>query len=198
MLLALLFPRFCIGCDRDDVLLCAACARRAGESQTLRLDGLCVYSCFPYAGAVRGAITEFKHGRRAFASDLAALLLPSVPRDALLVPVPTTRGRRAARGFDQTVLLARVLERSGRIRVAELLARKGERAQQGRSRTERIAATGRFCLQRGVRASGEGMILFDDVRTTGATLIDAARTLADAGCNVRGALTLAWTPKERW
>ena len=196
MLLGLVFPRTCIGCDRDDILLCPSCARGAGPPSSTTLAGLHVRSCVPYTGAVRNAITDFKHGRRAHANDLAAIVAPFVDAGMTLIPIPTTRRRRAERGFDQTVVLARTLRRKWGAGIAELLGRRNADAQQGRSRTERLAATGRFCVCRMPSASQGRFVLFDDVRTTGATLIDAARTLEQSGVRVSEALTLAWTPKE--
>ena len=197
MLLDLIFPRACIGCEREDVLLCAECLRNAGSAQTTILRGIEVRSCLPYAGVLRAAINEFKHGRRAYARDLAAILMPFVDADMTLVPVPTTRRRRAERGFDQTVVLAQVLRRACGSGVAELLGRRGGAAQQGRSRAERLAATGRFCMRGKPPASQGRFVLFDDVRTTGATLVDAAETLERHGVRVSEALTLAWAPKEQ-
>jgi predicted amidophosphoribosyltransferase len=197
VLRSLVFPRACIGCDRDDVLLCEACAGGVGPPETIVRDGLVMHACLPYAGNLRAAIASFKRGRRAFAPDLAALLVPSVDASMTLVPIPTTRSRRAERGFDQTVLLAHILRRQCGLRVAQLLESHGKAAQQGRSRSERLAATGRFRVRRREDASGATLILFDDVRTTGATLVDAARTLAGAGFDVTCALTLAWAPKEK-
>ena len=196
MLLGLVFPRACIGCDRDDVLLCPKCVGGSDGPQTSRLAGLEIRSCLPYAGVLRAAITDFKHGRRAYARDLAAVLIPYVDANMTLIPIPTTRRRRAERGFDQTVVLARILQRHSGAGVVELLRRRGTGAQQGRSRAERLAATGRFCVRRKPAASQGRFVLFDDVRTTGATLVDAAGTLAQSGVRVSEALTLAWAPRE--
>jgi ComF family protein len=194
LLLSLVFPRDCIGCGREDLLLCRTCAEATGPPRMAPLAGLQTVSCLPYAGVVRQAITEFKHGRRAFADDLAMLIEPFVDSSMTLVPVPTTRRRRAQRGFDQTVLLARLLQRRRGVQVCALLSRRSDLAQHGRSRSQRLAATGRFGLRQTAVPSG-ALILFDDVRTTGATLLDAARTLACGGFQIAGALTLAWTPE---
>ena len=197
LLRSLVFPRECIGCGREDILLCSACRESAGSHRVARLAGLEVISCAPYAGIVREAIREFKRGRRALAGDLAALAHPFAEPGMVLVPIPTTRRRRAERGFDQTRLLARALHETCGVGVAELLARRSQAAQQGRSRAERLAAAGRFRLRRGASASAGDLVLFDDVRTTGSTLVDAAQTLEAGGFEVVGALTIAWTPEER-
>ncbi|MBV8151761.1 MAG: ComF family protein [Candidatus Eremiobacteraeota bacterium] len=195
MLRELVFPRWCIGCGRDGVLLCRECASSAGGARRARLAGLEVVSCVAYEGLIREAIAEFKRGRRAFADDLALILQPFAGPGMTLVPIPTTRRRRAERGFDQTRLLAEQLRRSCGVRVADFLLRGAGPAQHGRSRVERLAAAGRFRVRR-TAASSEDLVLFDDVRTTGATLLDAAATLRAAGLPVRVALTLAWTPED--
>jgi predicted amidophosphoribosyltransferase len=151
-------------------------------------------AALPYDGLLRAAIVEFKRGRRAFASDLATLVAPLIDTGTTLVPVPTTRRRIAERGFDQAILLARSLQRRCGVGVAELLCRPRSAAQHGRSRSERLAARGRFALIPAAKASAGSLVLFDDVRTTGATLLDAAEALNDGGFEVREALTLAWTP----
>lgn len=192
--LSVLFPRACIGCDRSGVLLCERCARAGGASQRIVLGGVAMIAALPYAGALRAAIVEFKRGRRAFVSDFAALVAPLIDQGTILVPIPTTRRRIAERGYDQTVLLARALRATQGIGVAEMLCRPRSAAQHGRSRLERLAAHGRFAVKPAPIASAGTLVLFDDVRTTGATLIDAAKALHDGGYDVRNALTLAWTP----
>jgi len=193
-ILSLLFPRACVGCERDGVLLCEPCARSCGGSQSIVLGGIAMRAAVPYAGPVREGIVEFKRGRRAFAGDLAALAARLLEPGMTLVPIPTTRRRVAERGFDQTRLLARLLARRHGVNVATLLRATHGAAQHGRSRSERLAARGRFACIANPGASGTRLVLFDDVRTTGATLLDAADALHEKGYDVREALTLAWTP----
>ncbi|MGH7661003.1 MAG: ComF family protein [Vulcanimicrobiaceae bacterium] len=192
--LALLFPRACIGCERDGVLLCERCARAGGEAQRIVLGGISMRAALPYDGALRTAIVEFKRGRRSFAPDLAALLEPLVERSMTLVPIPTTPRRIAERGYDQTVLLSRLLQVQCGVDVAEMLRRPSNAAQQGRSRSERIATTGRFAVNTKLVEPRGNLVLFDDVRTTGATLLDAAGALRESKYDVCDAVTLAWTP----
>jgi predicted amidophosphoribosyltransferase len=72
---------------------------------------------------------------------------------------------------------------------AELLDKRG-RAQEGRTRLERLAATGRFQLRPGVPLP-DAVTLLDDVCTTGATARDAARVLRAAGVDVKGLVFVA-------
>jgi predicted amidophosphoribosyltransferase len=154
-----------------------------------------VWAAGSYEGAVRDAVVAMKRGERAYLDPLAALVAPLVPAGAVLVPVSTTPGRAAERGFDQAVALALRIARLRGGTCADTLRKRGG-AQRGRGRAERLAATGRFSVRRGAVVPPQAL-LFDDVVTTGATLRDAAATLAAAGCRVPGAVVVARTPPGR-
>ncbi len=143
-----------------------------------------------YDGALRRAIVAMKNGERDPLDAFADLLAARAPLDGALVPLPTSRARRAERGFDQSVELARrVAARRAEIACAELLEKRGA-AQEGLRRRERLAATGRFRLRPDVPLP-TAVTLLDDVCTTGATARDAARLLRAAGVDVRGIVVVA-------
>ena len=189
-----LFPVWCIGCGEPEIGLCGACAASA-RSVEIVLEGVSVRAASEYEGAVRDAILALKRGERAYLDPRARLVAPLVRPDTAIVPVTTTHRRAAERGFDQARELARrVAElRSGTL--ADLLRKRGT-AQRGLGRDERLVARGRFTLRPGVVLPPE-VLLLDDVITTGATLRDAARVLAVAGCTVLGAVVVARTPAGR-
>ena len=142
-----------------------------------------------YDGALRRAIVAMKHGERDPLEAFADLLAARAPLDGALVPLPTSRARRAERGFDQSVELARRVAARRGVPCAELLDKRGA-AQEGLRRRERLAATGRFRLRPGVPLPA-AVTLLDDVCTTGATARDAARVLRAAGVDVRGIVVVA-------
>ena len=191
-----LFPRLCVGCERARAALCPDCRPLLREARALPIAGLTVFAAGRYAGPLRRAILSFKRGRRDVGDALAALLgerAGSLPRNAVLVPVPTTARRRAERGFDQSVLLARAIAlRHDRAMLEALRQRAGD-AQRGRSRAARLRASGRFvCAEGAARLAGATVVLVDDVVTTGATLADCARAVRAAGGAVATALVLAY------
>jgi len=189
-----LFPVWCIGCGAPEVGLCVACAG-AARPVTAWVDGLTVWAASDYAGPVRAAVLATKRGERAYLDPLAGLLAPLVACGSVVVPLVTTRGRAAERGFDQARELARRVAalRSGTC--ADLLRKRGS-AQRGLDRAARLTARGRFALRPGAAVPARAVLL-DDVVTTGATLRDAARVLAAAGCAVLGAVVVARTPPGR-
>jgi predicted amidophosphoribosyltransferase len=189
-----LFPPACIGCEVAGSALCAACAPGPHAALAFEVDGVPAFALGPYDGALRRAIIALKHGARD-PLDAFAALLEHAPAEGTLVPLPTTRGRAAARGFDQSVVLARRLAARRGLVCTELLAKHG-RAQAGRGRGERLAARGRFGLRAGVPLPRE-VTLIDDVCTTGATLRDALWTLRDHAVEVRRIIVVARAADDR-
>jgi predicted amidophosphoribosyltransferase len=183
-----LFPSICAGCERPGPALCAGCAPGPADALRFTLDGIPAFALGPYEGALRSAVVAMKRGERDPLAAFSALLV-SAPVVGTLVPLPTTRARAAARGFDQAVVLARRVARERGLSLAELLVKRG-RAQEGGDRRARLAATERFRVRPGLALPRE-VTLLDDVCTTGATLRDAARTLAAAGVVVRRIVVVA-------
>jgi len=111
---------------------------------------------------------------------------------AILVPVPLHRLRYWERGYNQSLLLARQLARRFDLPVGEKFL---QRVRYTRSQT-RLDADERKKNVRGAFAAapvvrGEDLVLVDDVATTGATLLEAARTLKRAGARTVWCLALS-------
>jgi ComF family protein len=112
----------------------------------------------------------------------------------VLVPIPLGPRRLRERGYNQAEALARALGRASGLRVDAAVLR---RARETRSQTA-LAPTARAANVAGAfmasPTQGARLVLVDDVCTTGATLVAAARALRAAGAARVEAVTFARAP----
>jgi ComF family protein len=188
---AALAPPRCAACDEPVRLLmafCAACASTVVPAPRHAADGRAAFS---YDGAVTRAIVRLKYERRPdLARPLGDLLWRALEprREALLgsvvVPVPLHASRLAARGFNQSLLLAQRVARGLRAPLWPLALRRlrdtpRQAALDRQARVANVASA--FATRRGERFRGRRVLLVDDVRTTGATLAACELALRAAG-----------------
>jgi predicted amidophosphoribosyltransferase len=167
----------------------------------------------PYDPMLRGMIVAHKerqaYGLTAPLGDRLALSVRALlaacdfePGGTLvLVPVPSARHAVRERGFDATAALARRAARRlpaavGAVTVRIALAQtRAVRDQAGLdARTRRANLNGGFRL-RGRLPADRPVVLVDDLVTTGSSLTEAARVLAQAGVPLLGAATVAATER---
>ena len=206
---ALVLPVDCAGCGAHDRSLCDRCvAALDAPPSTHRLaDGTRVVSALDYTGVVREAILSLKeHGRTDVARRLAAPLGRAVAealrraeidrrsgggRAVEALVVPSSRAAYRRRGYDPVALLMR---RAGVAPSRVLRVGRSTASQKTLGAAERAANLRGAFAARGP-LGGRRFLLVDDILTTGATLDEAARALAEAGGEVVGAATLAFTPR---
>jgi ComF family protein len=166
-----------------------------------RSEPVPVASAVVYEGKVRDLIRMMKYQKDALiASDLSALmpyaldlLKPYIDvEDSVLVPIPLSSWRFAARGFNQADALACELQKLTGIPVrSNLLSRKHSPPQHDLSREARfVNLLGTFRLSLGARIHPR-VIIVDDIYTSGATIIEAATVLRRAGVQHVAAITVA-------
>jgi predicted amidophosphoribosyltransferase len=189
LLLEILFPPQCAGCNALGAALCGGCAPQK-DALRVRLPALSVAALGLYEDGLRAAVLALKDGRRDVAAALGRRVAPLVRDGALLVPIPTTSKRRRVRGVDGVALVARHAADIAGARVLQALEQRSGDAQRGRSRVQRLAAIGRFrCNAENI--AGRRVTLFDDVCTTGSTLRDCAAAVREAGGIVEDAVVIA-------
>jgi predicted amidophosphoribosyltransferase len=155
-----------------------------------------------YEGPVRSAVLALKHGAH---DEMARLLGPKLAalvaaeewweRIDAVTFVPSHAVRRIRRGPSAAHEIARVVALSLERPYRPLLRRRGLGRQAGRSRADRLrlGAT----AFRAIRRPPEGILLVDDVVTTGTTLRHAARALLSAGAHDVFCAVVARTPDPR-
>ncbi|MCL5278324.1 MAG: ComF family protein [Planctomycetes bacterium] len=190
---------YCPRCGRDVVsrygLIGGACA--ACREQRFYFDGIARAGV--YADALQQMILAFKHDRSEMATTLASWADAALQgsrfydRIDLLVPVPLYWTRRLRRGYNQSYLIARRLHHP-RARISTDLVRARRTDPQPQMPTPAARArnvAGAFVVRAGHNFSGKTICLIDDIKTSGSTLNECAKTLKEVGAARVYALVLA-------
>jgi len=200
-------PPWCDRCGQPEPHFgpCRLCAEWPPALQSVR-------SAVWLAEGAQQAVHALKYsGLPRIADDLALALASLRPRTGgpsggALIPIPLAPQRLRQRGYNQSEVLARALARTWRIPViVDLLVRTRETpTQTALTPGTRLAnVAGAFAVresraglltpgcQPGVNTPWRTLILVDDVFTTGATLAEAARALAQAGASAIHGVTFA-------
>jgi predicted amidophosphoribosyltransferase len=158
-----------------------------------------VIAAVPFAGRARSVLLGFKYAnRRQLAHHFAGLLVnrllaagvTSREIDAVTW-APTSRRRRHRRGFDQAEMVARRVAAQLGVPCRRLLEREGGVAQTGLDRATRLHGP---VFRASPVASGQRLLVIDDVITTGSTLRSAEAALAEAGARSVQRAAVATTP----
>lgn len=197
--LHLLLPRLCTGCHSPllsgEKLLCLACdlelprtgfhadednsavARLAGRFPFVRATA---YLHFGEESLTQHLVHALKYKRRAGVGVALGAALGGELRDCnwadgidLIVPVPLHPKKEAARGFNQSTLIAEGLSDALHIPHEARSLRRIRRteSQTRKTRAERIEnVAGAFAVRHPQKLEGKHLLLVDDVLTTGATI----------------------------
>jgi predicted amidophosphoribosyltransferase len=209
-LLDLVLPRSCTGCEAPGSGLCASCrAVLAARPLGLVRPSPCpaglpeVAALSSYAGEVQRLLLAHKEkGQLGLTKPLGRALAAAVrvhgldPVDpVVLCPVPSSRAAVRQRGHDHAMRLARAASRTLGLEARRLLVPARTVADQAglttRQRADNVAGA--------LRATGVPalpVVVVDDVMTTGATLVEAARALRAQGHLVAGAAVVAATRRR--
>ncbi len=181
-------------------------------------EPLPVLAAGSYQHELAAVILAFKNHQM---PGLAPVLVPALARavregittlttfgsPVVLVPVPIRLAARSRRGYFPVGMLLKGLRHSGvlpsAVLVENLLRYRGSYqftgAQKGKSRQARVSVRNTMQAHGSQKtaqlvARGAQVLLIDDVLTTGATLAEAQRSLADSGLVLCGAVVVAATP----
>ncbi len=197
----------CDACSAESAhrvaISCPRCAIPQTASDAPRLCGRCLERAPAFDASVAAAIYEapfdvlvrgLKYGARlAYAPLLAQMLeqrMRAHPAELVevdvLIPVPLSRDRMAARGFNQSVEIARPLARriKARLDSASVLRTRDTPPQAALpfdARRKNIRGAFAVIDSRRSRLEGLRVGVVDDVMTTGFTLDEIAATLKRAG-----------------
>lgn len=195
-LASLLFPDRCVGCGSMGTLFCSSCKARSRKSRKENtslpfLDKLYHWGLYSDK-ALQNALRHLKyHGAFGLSHPLSDMLtelikphLSSCTEPPVVVPIPTSRDRLPARGYNQAALLGQAFsEKSALLFLSDTLVKtRPTRTQVELKGEERVLnVMGSFGINNAVHIAGKTVILVDDISTTGATISETARVLKEAG-----------------
>lgn len=195
LVLDLLYPPRCGGCDRRDTLFCDECRGQVlpPNRGAHGVRGVRSLICAgEFSGPLRTAIHNFKYESDRRLSEPLADLLHNALRSSIawkglvsmppvLVPVPLHPKREKARGFNQCFLLARDLASFTGWQVDNRLQRTRETESQVGLDIEKRRRNVRDAFEWQGEVAPHSALLIDDVCTTGSTLSECALALTEAG-----------------
>ena len=213
-LVSLIAPHHCYMCRVAGPALCVHCIYNIKNEASLgcfycnvpSLTGVCPrcisrspFSHFFVVGQrqdeLKQLLDDYKFNRAyALHQALATLLdaiLPFLPLNTVIIPLPTISRHQRIRGYDHTNLLARtVAQRRGLVKCT-LLKRKTNSVQRGASAKQRHEQAQRAYYCDTLLNPATPYLLIDDIVTTGATMRAAAGCLKAAGAQTIMAAAIA-------
>lgn len=221
-LLDFFYPRTCVNCNYLGVYLCPDCLGKLAPlrqqlcfycqrpslyglthprcKKKLGIDGS--ISIFRYESILKKVIHQFKYR---LATSVFTEFFNSInwieqfiyyqhlPKNTYLLPIPLSRERLLARGFNQALVVAEKINSYLGLPLGDFLVRHKDTRPQANIKDEKLRYSNlchAFKLEK-LPAVNMTVVLIDDVLTTGATLHSAAQTLKLGGIKKVYAFTLA-------
>lgn len=194
LLLDILFPKLCIGCNKEGKYICDKCNVFLSEAEPIYfekgkygLDGL--ISIWEYEGLAKKLIQEIKYqGVTDIIKELISLIDIEI-YCSYITYVPMYLKREKRRGFNQAKLIAKELAKKSSCQVVSLLEKVKDTEEQAKlnkqERLENVKDSFEFCNKLSLlqvnKLSLLQIILVDDVYTTGATMKECCKVLKKAG-----------------
>lgn len=146
------------------------------DSSLARLIQDMKYRNFPSLGDKLGEIAGEELFMAGFLNDIE-----------MIVPLPMHFFKKAKRGYNQTDHIARGISKASGIPVTDALVmtrqRKTQTALSAEQRFEN--AKNLFLPKKGINLNDKGVLLVDDICTTGTTMASAAKALTDSFPTIR-------------
>lgn len=167
------------------------------KNQAFDLDGIARAGV--YENALRDMVLGFKKGKTELDYVLGSMARSAFEGSCFrekieyFVPVPLHWFRHFVRGYNQSFVLAKKVK-SPAIKISTDFVRMRYTRQQPTMPTaarRKANVSGAFAVRRGHPFKNRNICLVDDVKTSGATLNECAKTLKEAGASSVFAVVLA-------
>lgn len=193
----LIFPARCLFCGKlvpPGECICEDCRKERPQAPFLRryslpgagAEGFSVFSAAAYEGGFRKTLYRYKfRGEKGLSKPLGKLLAETAGQTGQsfdgVTWVPMTKAKKRKRGYDQSELLARAAAKELGLSCLPLLEKVRETETQHQLPRRQRLSNVKSAYRAGQEAQGKALLLVDDIVTTGATLRECAKVLAEAG-----------------
>ena len=130
-------------------------------------------------------IQTYKYEQQLQYQNLLAhsLLNLRLPRVQAIVPMPISTERLKERGYNQMLVIAKIMARELQIPVWQPVIRAAQHSQKGLSRIERLEnIENQFQIIKTEKRKHKKVLIIDDVVTTGSSIHAMNQALTDLGC----------------
>lgn len=203
-----LFPIKCYGCGKSQVYFCSVCLdkyQRLKKQSSGKLSPLKkIISLYPYKTPFDQMLKDYKyHQVRGLKKSLSVLLIEGLKttkwfdywnkNSFVFVPVPLHPLKELNRGFNQSeTILIDVCQELGLVCKTDWV----KRVKWTKSQTKLVLSTRQKNVEQAFEVNddkiipGSNLVIFDDVMTTGSTIVACARAFARSSVKAIHGLTM--------
>ncbi|WP_407304811.1 ComF family protein [Acinetobacter sp.] len=182
-----IFPCILCGVDRyHHHSLCKDCWQQLPWSKsTVQRQEMDIQVACHYDYPIDRIIQKFKYEQQLhFQNVLAGTLLQlRLPKIQAIIPMPISTQRLLERGYNQSLILAKIMAKQLNIPIWQPITRLHQHSQKGLSRLERIdQIEQQFQINTTSKLRYRRVLILDDVVTTGSSIYALKQKLEELDC----------------
>lgn len=203
-----IYPKTCVICNEySQDYICSKCERNVNLTRINLMVNVKdkyyqhVFFLFKYEGFIREKIIEYKFKDSSYLYKMFSKLILNtkeinsfINEYDIIIPVPISKKRLKERGYNQSELIAKQISKANKIplQLNVLYKIKNIKPQSQMNKKQRLENIKNVYIVKNVeKIENKKILIIDDVYTTGSTVNECAKVLAEKGARIIGVLTIA-------
>lgn len=156
---------------------------------------------YRYEGIIRKAIIDYKFNNKPYLYKMFSKMILNnkkicgfLKKYDIIIPVPIHKKRKITRGYNQTELIAKEIAKNTNL-VFEKNALKKQKNIITQSNLNKLKrqknVKNAFVIKNVENITNKKVVIFDDIYTTGSTVLECAKVLKKAGAKTVSVMTIA-------